>query len=218
MSRTVAALYVASRGCYYGLDDVEPWGLPDRDAREYAGPHPVVAHPPCTRWCRLAGLVEARWGYKRGDDGGCFAAALASVRRWGGYWSTRQTRKRGPRTTCRTRNGTADGRAGCAADGCATSSRGATATPRRRPPGCTPTAATCRPCAGDRPWTLSRPPWCRGAATARSGCPIARASGSAPRRRPRMSFATCYWRWRAARDHGECGARRARSSDGGCDE
>jgi hypothetical protein len=84
MNRTVAALYVAAKGCYYGLDGVEPWGLPDRDAREYAGPHPVVAHPPCTRWCRLAGLVEARWGHKRGDDGGCFAAALASVRRWGG--------------------------------------------------------------------------------------------------------------------------------------
>jgi hypothetical protein len=41
---------------------------------------PVVAHPPCSRWCRLAGLVEARWGHKRGEDGGCFAAALAAVR------------------------------------------------------------------------------------------------------------------------------------------
>jgi hypothetical protein len=43
-----------------------------------------VAHPPCSRWCRLAGLVEARYGHKRGDDGGCFASALASVRKWGG--------------------------------------------------------------------------------------------------------------------------------------
>lgn len=80
----VAALYVQPRGCYTGLAGVEPWGLPDRDAREYAGPHPVVAHPPCERWCRLAGLVEARCGHRRGDDGGCFAAALASVRRWCG--------------------------------------------------------------------------------------------------------------------------------------
>ncbi len=31
-----------------------------------------------------AGLVEARWGHTRGDDGGCFAAALAAVRVWGG--------------------------------------------------------------------------------------------------------------------------------------
>lgn len=60
-----------------------PWDE-GRDARKYAGPHPVIAHPPCSRWCRLAGLVEARWGHKRGDDGGCFKSALASVRKWGG--------------------------------------------------------------------------------------------------------------------------------------
>ncbi len=60
-----------------------PWDKV-RDARKYNGPHSVVAHPPCSRWCRLAGLVEARWGHKRGDDGGCFRAALSSVRQWGG--------------------------------------------------------------------------------------------------------------------------------------
>lgn len=79
----IAALFVARGGVYYGLPDVDPWDE-ERDARTYAGPWPVVAHPPCSRWCRLAGLVEARWGHKRGDDGGCFASALASVRRWGG--------------------------------------------------------------------------------------------------------------------------------------
>lgn len=79
----IAALYVQTGGCYFGLPDVDPWDAA-RDARRYAGPHPVVAHPPCARWCRLAGLVEARWGHKRGDDGGCFAAALAAVRAWGG--------------------------------------------------------------------------------------------------------------------------------------
>jgi hypothetical protein len=79
----VAALYVHKNGPYFGLPDVDPWDE-ERDARNYPGPHPVVAHPPCSRWCRLAGLVEARWGYKRGDDNGCFEAALASVRRWGG--------------------------------------------------------------------------------------------------------------------------------------
>lgn len=79
----IAALYVETGGVYYGLPDVDPWDE-ERDARLYDGPHPVVAHPPCSRWCRLAGLVEARWGYNRGDDGGCFAAALAAVRKWGG--------------------------------------------------------------------------------------------------------------------------------------
>lgn len=80
---TVAALYVQADGCYVGLPDVDPW--PEaRDARKYAGPHRVCAHPPCARWCRLAALVESRGGPMRGDDGGCFAAALASVRAWGG--------------------------------------------------------------------------------------------------------------------------------------
>jgi hypothetical protein len=79
----IAALYVQAGGAYFGLDGVEPWDEA-RDARRYEGPHPVVAHPPCSRWCRLAGLVEARWGYKKGDDGGCFAAALEAVRRFGG--------------------------------------------------------------------------------------------------------------------------------------
>jgi hypothetical protein len=79
----IAALYVARNGAYSNLEGVDPWDE-KRDARLYDGPWPVVAHPPCTRWCRLAGLVEARWGHKRGDDGGTFAAALASVRRWGG--------------------------------------------------------------------------------------------------------------------------------------
>jgi hypothetical protein len=79
----IAALFVERGGVYFGLPDVDPWPA-DRDARLYAGPWPVVAHPPCARWCRLAGLVEARWGHKRGDDGGCFAAALAAVRTWGG--------------------------------------------------------------------------------------------------------------------------------------
>lgn len=83
VSRPIAALFVDRAGIYASVPGVDTWDE-SRDARLYAGPHPVVAHPPCTRWCRLAGLVEARWGYKRGDDGGCFASALASVRKWGG--------------------------------------------------------------------------------------------------------------------------------------
>jgi len=79
----IAALFVDASGVYSGLPDVDLWDEA-RDARRYAGPYPVVAHPPCSRWCRLAGLVEARWGYRKGDDNGCFAAALAAVRRWGG--------------------------------------------------------------------------------------------------------------------------------------
>lgn len=79
----IAALFVDPKGCYVGLPDVDPWDE-KRDARRYAGPWPVVAHPPCSRWCMHAAVNEKRYGHKRGEDGGCFAAALASVRRWGG--------------------------------------------------------------------------------------------------------------------------------------
>ena len=81
----VAALYVEKGGVYYepGLD-VEPWDI-ERDARLYAGPWPVVAHPPCSRWCKpLAWVNQTRYGHKVGDDGGCFAFALATVRKFGG--------------------------------------------------------------------------------------------------------------------------------------
>jgi hypothetical protein len=79
----IAALFVETNGIYYNRPNVDPWDEA-RDARLYEGPWPVVAHPPCARWCRLAGLVEARWGHKRGDDGGCFASALKFVRQFGG--------------------------------------------------------------------------------------------------------------------------------------
>ena len=80
---TVAALYVETGGVYFGLDDVDPWDE-ERDARLYDGPWPVVAHPPCARWSRTAALTERWFGYKRGDDGGCFEAALYAVRTFGG--------------------------------------------------------------------------------------------------------------------------------------
>jgi hypothetical protein len=80
----IAALYVATNGVYFNLPDVDPWDV-WRDARLYAGPHPVVAHPPCERWGRYwFGGPSARVRRVKGDDGGCFAAALASVRRFGG--------------------------------------------------------------------------------------------------------------------------------------
>ena len=41
----VAALFVETGGAYFGVPGVDPWDVP-RDARKYAGPYPVVAHPP----------------------------------------------------------------------------------------------------------------------------------------------------------------------------
>ena len=80
----VAALYVETGGCYFGMPGVDPWDE-SRDARKYAGPYPVVAHPPCQRWGRFwHGSTRKPHQYKLGDDGGCFEAALVAVRTFGG--------------------------------------------------------------------------------------------------------------------------------------
>lgn len=83
-AQVIAALYVQSDGVYAGLDGVEVWDEA-RDARNYDGPHSCIAHPPCQRWGRFwHGSPRKPFQFKLGDDGGCFASALASVRRWGG--------------------------------------------------------------------------------------------------------------------------------------
>ena len=85
---SIAALYVETDGAYFGLNGVDPWDE-TRDARQYAGPYPVVAHPPCQRWGKMwfgQPLTVKRTGIRKvkGDDGGCFAAALRAVRTYGG--------------------------------------------------------------------------------------------------------------------------------------
>jgi hypothetical protein len=72
----IAALFVATGGCYFGFDVIDPWDI-TRDARLYNGPYPVVAHPPCERFGRWA-------GEHAGQDDGCFVAALTAVRAYGG--------------------------------------------------------------------------------------------------------------------------------------
>lgn len=81
----VAALFVATGGCYFNLPDVEPWDA-HRDARLYFGPHAVVAHPPCERWGRYARGGPNPLARRRdiGDDDGCFAHAKTCVERFGG--------------------------------------------------------------------------------------------------------------------------------------
>jgi len=85
----IAALFVETGGCYFGLDGVDPWDE-SRDARLYSGPYSAVAHPPCHLWVNLAAVNWKRYGrqkpawYEGGDDGGCFSSALASVRKFGG--------------------------------------------------------------------------------------------------------------------------------------
>jgi hypothetical protein len=82
--KQIAALYVITDGHYYGLEGVDPWDI-HRNALLYAGPWPVICHPPCERWGRFwGGAPKDPHRFLKGDDGGCFASALAAVRKWKG--------------------------------------------------------------------------------------------------------------------------------------
>lgn len=82
----VAALYIDPHGPYVQMSGVDCWDE-SRDARNYEGPWPVVAHPPCQLWGPFAPINFKRWGgahNQPGNDGGKFAHALRCVREYGG--------------------------------------------------------------------------------------------------------------------------------------
>jgi len=60
--RPVAALYVRADSIYK-KKCIECYDI-ERDARIYAGPYPVIAHPPCRAWGHLKGLAKPRPGEK----------------------------------------------------------------------------------------------------------------------------------------------------------
>ena len=82
----IAALYVMQNGPYF-IEGVDAYDI-NRDAKSYRGPHKVIAHPPCERWGRYWGGGPMLHGTEKqkllGDDSGCFAHALWSVRTYGG--------------------------------------------------------------------------------------------------------------------------------------
>jgi hypothetical protein len=82
----IAALFVQENGCYDNLHNIDTW-TKKRDARLYNGKFPVIAHPPCQLWGKMAIINYKRWGgehNKPGNDYGCFESALNSVNNWGG--------------------------------------------------------------------------------------------------------------------------------------
>ncbi len=73
-------LWVAPTSVYRSL--VPPERIWDRlrDARTYAGPGPIIAHPPCGPWTRIRGGFMRPCG-QDADDG---RIAMELVHRWGG--------------------------------------------------------------------------------------------------------------------------------------
>ena len=71
----VAALYVLSDGHYSSMAGVDAWDI-NRDATRYAGPYPVVAHPPCGPW--------GRYHHKCHQDASTALTAVKQVQRYGG--------------------------------------------------------------------------------------------------------------------------------------
>ena len=85
-TKLIAGLFVQGDGCYSLDERIDPWDIV-RDARNYQGTLPVIAHPPCQLWGALAAVNYKRWGGEHnrpGNDQGCFQSALLSVQRCGG--------------------------------------------------------------------------------------------------------------------------------------
>ncbi len=72
---TVAAIYVDAKGPYPSR--AADWYGVERDARTYAGPLPVVAHPPCGPWGRLRFLCTKQ-------DPALGPIGVEQALRWGG--------------------------------------------------------------------------------------------------------------------------------------
>lgn len=75
--RIPAVLFVRSDSVYKSLR-CDPWDI-ERDARNWPGGAPVVAHPPCRAWGRLRKFAKPR-----SDEKDLAHFAVAAVRTWGG--------------------------------------------------------------------------------------------------------------------------------------
>jgi hypothetical protein len=74
----VAALFVRKNSVYKTMIDVDAWDK-DRDARNWPGGDPIVAHPPCAQWCRMS-----QWAHDKPAEKALALLALDLVDRWGG--------------------------------------------------------------------------------------------------------------------------------------
>ena len=78
MNNTVAVLFARADSYYKTLPGCDVWDI-ERDARQWPGGVPVVAHPPCRAWASLRNWAKPRKGEKD-----LAHLAIAHVRRFGG--------------------------------------------------------------------------------------------------------------------------------------
>jgi hypothetical protein len=74
----VAVLFARADSHYKMLPGTDVWDI-DRDARNWPGGAPVVAHPPCRAWGRLRHMANSR-----PDEKNLARLAVALVREFGG--------------------------------------------------------------------------------------------------------------------------------------
>lgn len=75
---TVAVLFARQDSIYKTLPDCDVWDI-ERDARNWPGGCPVVAHPPCRAWGKLRQFANPR-----ADEPALAPWAVDQVRRFGG--------------------------------------------------------------------------------------------------------------------------------------
>lgn len=78
MSQQIAVLFARSDSVYKVIDGCDVWDI-DRDARNWPGGNPVIAHPPCRSWGRLRQFAKPR-----ADEKALGPWAVEQVRTWGG--------------------------------------------------------------------------------------------------------------------------------------
>jgi len=74
----VAVLFARKDSVYQTLPGCDVWDI-ERDARNWPGDAPVVAHPPCRAWGRLSHMAKPRL-----DEKDLARWAIAQIRQYGG--------------------------------------------------------------------------------------------------------------------------------------
>lgn len=74
----IAVLFARSDSIYKGIPGCDVFDI-DRDALTFSGGMPVIAHPPCRSWGRLAHMAKPRPGERE-----LAPWAVDQIRKWGG--------------------------------------------------------------------------------------------------------------------------------------